>query len=122
MNSVKASSLAASAVTCKPSSLATAAKKSSLAAAAAGPKKAQVVSSSTKISSLATKTANTNTNKRWGDDSDSDGDDWDNAADDLKYDRAHPTNATSRSGDETSCIDQDAVLIPPAKCIWDIIC
>ena len=124
MSSVKASSLAASAVTCKPSSLATAAKKSSLAAAAAGPKKGQVVSSSTKISSLATKTANNNTNKRWGDDSDSDGDDWENAADDLKYDRAHPTNSTSRSGDETSCIhvDQDAVLIPPAKYIWNILC
>ena len=124
MSSVKASSLAASAVTCKPSSLATAAKKSSLAAAAAEPKKGQVVSSSTKISSLATKTANTNTNKRWGDDSDSDGDEWENAADDLKYDRAHlpVTNATSRGTDETSCTDQDAVLIPPAKCIWDIIC
>jgi len=119
MSSVEASSVAASAVTCKPSSLATAAKKSSLAAAAAGPKKVQVVSSSTKTSSLATKT---NTNKRWGDDSDSDGDDWENAADDLKYDRAHPTNAASRSGDETLCIDQDAVLIPPAKYIWDIIC
>lgn len=119
MSSVEASSVAASAVTCKPSSLATAAKKSSLAAAAAGPKKVQVVSSSTNISSLATKT---NTNKRWGDDSDSDGDDWENAADDLKYDRAHPTNAASRSGDETLCIDQDAVLIPPAKYIWDIIC
>eukprot|EP00563_Minutocellus_polymorphus_P006074 CAMPEP_0181034894 /NCGR_PEP_ID=MMETSP1070-20121207/8043_1 /TAXON_ID=265543 /ORGANISM="Minutocellus polymorphus, Strain NH13" /LENGTH=574 /DNA_ID=CAMNT_0023112437 /DNA_START=52 /DNA_END=1776 /DNA_ORIENTATION=- len=117
-SSSKPSSLAAAAS--KPSSLANAAKKSSLAAAAAGPKKASPPNPSTKTS-LAAKAANSNTNKRWGDDSDSDFDDWESAADNLKYDRAHQTN-TSKSDDETSRTDQDAVLIPPTNCIWDIVC
>ena len=115
----KPSSLSAAAT--KPSSLAIAANKSSLAAAAAGAKKASVVTTSITISSPATNIASSSTNNRWGDDSDSDGgDDWENAADNLKYDggRAKETS----SDDETSRTDQDSVLIPPGNCIWDIVC
>ena len=114
----KPSSLSAAAT--KPSSLAIAANKSSLAAAAAGAKKASVVTSIT-ISSPATKVASSSTNKRWGDDSDSDGgDDWENAADNLKYDGGRAKE--NPSDDETSRTDQDSVLVPPRNCIWDIVC
>lgn len=115
----KPSSLSAAAT--KPSSLAIAANKSSLAAAAAGAKKASVVTTSITISSPATNGASSSTKKRWGDDSDSDeGDDWENAAENLKYGggRAKETS----SDDETSRTDQDSVLIPPGNCIWDIVC
>ena len=115
----KPSSLSAAAT--KPSSLAIAANKSSLAAAAAGAKKASVVTTSITISSPATKVASSSTNKRWGDDSDSDGgDDWENAADNLKYDGGRAKE--NPSDDETSRTDQDSVLVPPRNCIWDIVC
>ena len=110
-----------SAVATKPSSLAIAANKSSLAAAAAGAKKASVVTTSITISSPATKVASSSTNKRWGDDSDSDGgDDWENTADNLKYDGGRAKE--NPSDDETSRTDQDSVLIPPGSCIWGIVC
>ena len=115
----KPSSLSAAAT--KPSSLAIAANKSSLAAAAAGAKKASVVTTSITISSPATNVASSSTKKRWGDDSDSDGgDDWENAADNLKYDGGRAKETIS--DDETSRTDQDSVLIPPGNCIWDIVC
>ena len=117
-NKPKPSSLSAAAT--KPSSLAIAANKSSLAAAAAGAKKAPVVNTSITISPPATQGASNSAKKRWEDDSDSDGDDWENAADNLKYDRGRAEE--NASDDETSRTDQDSVLIPPGNCIWDIVC
>jgi len=98
-----------SAVATKSSSLAIAAKKSSLAAAAAGSNKAPVATFSTP----ATKIPSINTSKG------SDTDDWENAADHLKYNRSEAKE--SSCDDETLRKDQDSVLIPPGSSIWDII-
>ena len=115
----KPSSLASAAGAAK-SSLASASKSSlsSLAAASKPQKQSSLAAAVVTPSNPSPRSSPAA--KRWGDDSGSDEDDWENAADKLeiesgKKDAIHMNSASSR-------IDQDGTLVPPGHIICDIIC